>query len=129
MDEVVRTLREELKAKEAAEIEELFASYDFRDTHGHPLIHCLHFKALLELAKPSAPDLQHITPEDEELVARCIDVLEDEKRASISLFQRRLGIDYTKAARVMDILESCGYVSAPDPTNSGRDRTILVDGS
>jgi len=45
------------------------------------------------------------------------------KQGSISLIQRRLGVGYTRAARIMDQLEMLGVVGPPDGTKA-RDVTI-----
>ena len=67
---------------------------------------------------------EEVSEEDEELVEKCIEVMCQEKRASTSLFQRRLKLGYTRAARVVDILESRGMVG---PGEGAKPREILVD--
>jgi SpoVK/Ycf46/Vps4 family AAA+-type ATPase len=52
----------------------------------------------------------NISDEDMELVEKCIEVMQQEGKASTSLFQRRLKIGYTRAARILDILEENGFV-------------------
>jgi S-DNA-T family DNA segregation ATPase FtsK/SpoIIIE len=61
---------------------------------------------------------------DEGLVEKCIDIMRQERRASTSLFQRRLRLGYTRAARVVDILEERGYVG---PADGAKPREILFD--
>ena len=53
-------------------------------------------------------DEEEVSDEDEELVEKCIEVMRQEKKASTSLFQRRLRLGYTRAARILDILEQRG---------------------
>jgi S-DNA-T family DNA segregation ATPase FtsK/SpoIIIE len=65
-----------------------------------------------------------VTEEDEELVRRCVGIMKQERRASTSLFQRRLRLGYTRAARVVDILEQRGVLA---PGEGARPREILVD--
>jgi len=48
--------------------------------------------------------------EDEDLIQQCIEVIRSEQKASVSLMQRRLRLGYTRAARIMDELESRGIV-------------------
>ncbi|MGP8053484.1 MAG: DNA translocase FtsK 4TM domain-containing protein, partial [Limisphaerales bacterium] len=48
--------------------------------------------------------------EDEDLIQQCIEVIRSEQKASVSLLQRRLRLGYTRAARIMDELESRGIV-------------------
>ncbi len=65
-----------------------------------------------------------VSDEDEELIERCIDVITTEGRASTSLLQRRLRLGYTRAARMIDILESRGVIS---PGDGAKPREILID--
>ena len=65
-----------------------------------------------------------VSEEDEELVQKCIEIMRQEKKASTSLFQRRLRLGYTRAARVVDILEQRGYVA---PGEGAKPREILKD--
>ncbi|MCX6899771.1 MAG: DNA translocase FtsK [Verrucomicrobia bacterium] len=64
------------------------------------------------------------TEEDEELVEQCVEVIRQSKRASVSILQRRLRIGYTRAARIMDILEERGIVG---PHKGAEPRDILID--
>jgi len=67
---------------------------------------------------------EDVTDEDEELVDKCLEIIRQEKRASTSMLQRRLRLGYTRAARVVDILEQRGIVG---PRDGAKDREILVD--
>ena len=67
---------------------------------------------------------EDVTEEDEELVQKVLDIMKQERRASTSLFQRRLRLGYTRAARVVDILEQRGIVG---PRDGAKDREILVN--
>ena len=69
-------------------------------------------------------DEEEVSDEDEELVEKCIEIMRQEKKASTSMLQRRLRLGYTRAARVVDILEKRGLVG---PENGARGREILVD--
>ncbi|MEI8233576.1 MAG: DNA translocase FtsK [Verrucomicrobiota bacterium] len=69
-------------------------------------------------------EAEELSDEDEELVQKCIEIMKQEKKASTSLFQRRLRLGYTRAARVVDILEQRGYVAAGE---GAKPREILVD--
>ena len=66
----------------------------------------------------------NVSPEDEEILTKCLEVIRQERRASTSLMQRRLGLGYTRAARMMDILEDRGYVG---PGEGAKPREILMD--
>ena len=67
---------------------------------------------------------EEVTEEDEELVEKCIEIIRQEKRASTSLLQRRLRLGYTRAARIVDILEQRGILG---PGEGAKPREILVD--
>lgn len=75
-------------------------------------------------ASGTADEEEEVSDEDEELVEKCIEVMRQEKKASTSLFQRRLRLGYTRAARILDILEQRGYVG---PGEGAKPRDILVD--
>jgi S-DNA-T family DNA segregation ATPase FtsK/SpoIIIE len=76
-----------------------------------------------KLQSPNAPR-EEVTDEDEELVEKCLEIIRQEKRASTSLLQRRLRLGYTRAARIVDILEQRGILG---PGEGAKPREILVD--
>jgi DNA segregation ATPase FtsK/SpoIIIE, S-DNA-T family len=76
-----------------------------------------------KLQSSGAPE-EEVTAEDEELVEKCIEIIRQEKRASTSLLQRRLRLGYTRAARIVDILEQRGILG---PGEGAKPREILVD--
>ncbi|MBV8813992.1 MAG: DNA translocase FtsK [Verrucomicrobia bacterium] len=76
-----------------------------------------------QLESSSATE-EDVTEEDEELVNRCLEIIRQEKRASTSMLQRRLRLGYTRAARVVDILERRGILG---PGDGAKPRQILVD--
>jgi S-DNA-T family DNA segregation ATPase FtsK/SpoIIIE len=76
----------------------------------------------LQLSSAAAED--DVTEEDEELVEKCLEIIRQEKRASTSLLQRRLRLGYTRAARIVDILEQRGILG---PGEGAKPREILVD--
>ncbi|MDF1753408.1 MAG: DNA translocase FtsK [Verrucomicrobiales bacterium] len=65
-----------------------------------------------------------LTDADEELIKKCLEVVYAEKKASTSLLQRRLRLGYTRAARMIDILESRGFIG---PGDGAKPREILID--
>ena len=65
---------------------------------------------------------EEVSEEDEEIVQKCLEVMQQEGKASTSLFQRRLRLGYTRAARILDILEDRGYVG---PGDGAKPREIL----
>ena len=66
----------------------------------------------------------NISPEDLELLEKCLEVMQQEKQASTSLFQRRLRLGYTRAQRLLGILEENGFVG---PGEGAQRREILID--
>lgn len=75
-----------------------------------------------KLSGASDEEEEEVSEEDEELVQKCLEVMAQEKKASTSLFQRRLRLGYTRAARILDILEARGYVG---PGDGAKPREIL----
>ena len=63
---------------------------------------------------------------DDELLDRAEEIVREYGRASISLLQRRLRVGYSRAARLIDLLEDRGIIGQFEP--GGRAREIL-DGS
>ena len=61
--------------------------------------------------------------EEDELLEQAIEVVRREKRASISLLQRRLRIGYVRAARLIDSLEERGVVGPAE--SASRSRQVL----
>jgi S-DNA-T family DNA segregation ATPase FtsK/SpoIIIE len=61
---------------------------------------------------------------DEELIQQSLQVIRDTRRASTSSLQRRLRIGYTRAARIIDILEERGILGPPRGSDP---REILID--
>lgn len=65
-----------------------------------------------------------VSAEDEELILKCLEVMRAERKASTSLFQRRLRLGYTRATQILDIMEGRGIVG---PGEGAKPRPILVD--
>jgi S-DNA-T family DNA segregation ATPase FtsK/SpoIIIE len=80
--------------------------------------------AMHEKLQSSAAPEEEVSGEDEELVEKCLEIIRQEKRASTSLLQRRLRLGYTRAARIVDILEQRGILG---PGEGAKPREILVD--
>ena len=59
-------------------------------------------------------DEDDVSEADEELIVKCIEVARQERKCSTSLLQRRLRLGYTRAARMVDILEQRGIVGPGD---------------
>ncbi|MBI5303423.1 MAG: DNA translocase FtsK 4TM domain-containing protein [Chloroflexi bacterium] len=57
---------------------------------------------------------------DDDLLPQAMDVLQQNNRASISLLQRKLRIGYSRAARLMELLEEKGFVGPDEGPTKGR---------
>jgi S-DNA-T family DNA segregation ATPase FtsK/SpoIIIE len=82
------------------------------------------FEASIHERLSSPPMEEDVTDEEEELIQKVLEIMKQERRASTSLFQRRLRLGYTRAARIVDVLEQRGIVG---PRDGIKDREILVD--
>ncbi len=65
-----------------------------------------------------------VTEDEEQLVQKCLEIIQQERKASTSMLQRRLRLGYSRAARVVDILEQRGILG---PKEGTKDREILID--
>ncbi len=75
-----------------------------------------------KIEKTAAPG--SVGNEDDELINQSVQIIRETHRASTSSLQRRLRIGYTRAARIMDILEEKGIVGPPQGSEP---REILID--
>ncbi|GAA5480967.1 FtsK/SpoIIIE family DNA translocase [Haloferula sargassicola] len=66
---------------------------------------------------------EEVSDADEEMIIKCIDVVRQEQKCSTSLLQRRLRLGYTRAARMVDILEQRGIVG---PGDGAKAREVYV---
>ncbi|NVP17682.1 hypothetical protein HUU51_03105 [Candidatus Gracilibacteria bacterium] len=62
--------------------------------------------------------------EDPEIIEKAIQIVKESKKGSTSLIQRKLGLGYARAAKVLDILEELGVVG---PSNGSKPRDVYVD--
>jgi len=65
--------------------------------------------------------------EADDLLDRAIEVVRKHQRASISLLQRRLRIGYSRAARLIDLMEAQGIIGPEEGGARGR-RVLLTEG-
>jgi DNA segregation ATPase FtsK/SpoIIIE-like protein len=71
----------------------------------------------------------HVSDEfelEDDLLEQAEDVVREYERASISLLQRRLRIGYSRAARLIDLLEERGIIGPSE--QGGRSREVLEGG-
>jgi len=74
--------------------------------------------------QPLWEDLAKQVPQveyEDDLLPEVVDIILAENRVSISLLQRKLRIGYTRAARIMDILEQHGVVGPQPPGGQARE--------
>ncbi len=75
-----------------------------------------------ELKKAAAED--EFDPDSDDLLAEAAQLVMETGSASVSMLQRRLRVGYTRAGRLIDMLERRGVVG---PWEGSKPRQILVD--
>ncbi len=70
---------------------------------------------------------KYLQPGDDELVARALELIITNRKASTSSIQRFLGIGYNRAANLMDLFEKRGIVGPPQQGGSQRE-VLIFDG-
>jgi S-DNA-T family DNA segregation ATPase FtsK/SpoIIIE len=65
-------------------------------------------------------------PDDDPLLDKAIEIVIQTQTASVSLLQRRLRVGYTRAGRLVDMLERRGIISGYE---GSKPRRVLVDES
>jgi DNA segregation ATPase FtsK/SpoIIIE, S-DNA-T family len=68
-------------------------------------------------------DVDGIDSDEDELYERAVDLVRRQNRASTSLLQRHFRIGYTRAARLMDVMEQRGIVGPP--VDGAKPREVL----
>jgi S-DNA-T family DNA segregation ATPase FtsK/SpoIIIE len=66
-------------------------------------------------------EMQKEEEEGDVLYSEAVDLVRRQGRCSVSMLQRRLRIGYTRAARLVDVMEEKGIVSAPQGATQVRD--------
>ena len=84
-------------------------------------------ESLLEAPEPiveagSDDDLEY-DPDEDPLLDKAIEVVVTAQTASVSLIQRRLRVGYTRAGRLIDMLERRGVIS---PYEGSKPRRVLL---
>ena len=82
------------------------------------------YKDEIENFGKSRDKLDDIADEPDDLFEEAVQVVMDTGQASISMVQRRLRVGYTRAARLIDMMERKGIVG---PHTGSKAREILVD--
>jgi S-DNA-T family DNA segregation ATPase FtsK/SpoIIIE len=87
-------------------------------------------ESLLELPEAFAEDVDgaddEFDPDEDPLLDKAIEVVVQTQTASVSLLQRRLRVGYTRAGRLIDMLERRGIISGYE---GSKPRRVLVDES
>jgi DNA segregation ATPase FtsK/SpoIIIE, S-DNA-T family len=86
-------------------------------------------KAYLELpevfaSEDDGADHGEFDPDDDPLLDRAIEIVVQTQTASVSLLQRRLRVGYTRAGRLVDMLERRGIISGYE---GSKPRRVLID--
>ncbi|GAC1394475.1 MAG: hypothetical protein NVSMB47_03510 [Polyangiales bacterium] len=64
-----------------------------------------------------------LSPKDQELFDRCVEMVREARKCSTSWLQRKMGLGYNKAARFVDRMERTGVVGPP--VGAGKDREVM----
>jgi DNA segregation ATPase FtsK/SpoIIIE, S-DNA-T family len=89
-------------------------------------------ESYLELPEAFAADADdggehgEFDPDDDPLLDKAIEIVVQTQTASVSLLQRRLRVGYTRAGRLIDMLERRGIISGYE---GSKPRRVLVDES
>ena len=85
-------------------------------------------ESLLELPEVFAPagdeDDMEFDPDEDPLLDRAIEIVVQTQTASVSLIQRRLRVGYTRAGRLIDMLERRGIISGYE---GSKPRRVLIE--
>jgi hypothetical protein len=68
-----------------------------------------------------------LTDDEDELFNDSVEVFVTTKQGSVSMLQRRFKIGYTRAARLVDVMEKRGIVAPSDGTNRAR-KVLMTEG-
>jgi DNA segregation ATPase FtsK/SpoIIIE, S-DNA-T family len=87
-------------------------------------------ESLLELPEGAVDDEDahdgEFDPDEDPLLEKAIEIVVQTQTASVSLIQRRLRVGYTRAGRLIDMLERRGIISGYE---GSKPRRVLVDES
>ena len=80
--------------------------------------------------RPLWPDMEPATTQDEQdpLLEDALALVLESQRASVSFLQRRLRIGYSRAGRLVDILEAKGIIGPATGTSKAREVLVQPDG-
>ena len=75
------------------------------------------------LQRPEVPEDDPLDPDADDLIAKAIEMVVAQGTASVSLLQRRLGVGYARAGRLVDVMERMGVISGHE---GSKPRNVLV---
>jgi S-DNA-T family DNA segregation ATPase FtsK/SpoIIIE len=96
--------------------EEIRAITDHWRAQGRPELR----EELMERPEPAEDPLE---ADGDEMVERAIELVVQQGTASVSLLQRRLGVGYARAGRLVDAMERMGVVSGHE---GSKPRSVLI---
>jgi DNA segregation ATPase FtsK/SpoIIIE, S-DNA-T family len=76
-----------------------------------------------ELLERPEPEEDPLDQDTDDLLDRAIEMVVTQGTASVSLLQRRLGVGYARAGRIVDLMERMGVISGHE---GSKPRTVLV---
>jgi S-DNA-T family DNA segregation ATPase FtsK/SpoIIIE len=74
-------------------------------------------------AELATKDKATVKDGEDELFSQALELVVEQKQASASMLQRRFRIGYTRAARLIDLMEEKGYVG---PSEGSKPRQVLI---
>ncbi len=75
------------------------------------------------LERPEVPEEDPLDPDADELIGKAVELVVSQGTASVSLLQRRLGVGYARAGRLVDMMERMGVISGHE---GSKPRTVLI---
>ncbi|HJZ61991.1 MAG TPA: DNA translocase FtsK [Miltoncostaeaceae bacterium] len=75
------------------------------------------------LERPEVPEDDPLDPDADDLLGRAVELVVSQGTASVSLLQRRLGVGYARAGRLVDMMERLGAISGHE---GSKPRTVLI---
>jgi S-DNA-T family DNA segregation ATPase FtsK/SpoIIIE len=100
--------------------EEVQRITDFLRTQGEPV----YDENILKPRDDDEPGADEPDAEQDPLYDDAVRVVADTRRCSTSWLQRKLGLGYNRAARIVEMMERRGLVG---PANGAKDREVLID--
>jgi S-DNA-T family DNA segregation ATPase FtsK/SpoIIIE len=110
-----KTLKYRAIELSSAEIKKIYAQYGEPET-------CVDVIREIEIsASQKAEDIDECL--NDEILPKAIQIVIEAQSASTTLIQRRLKIGYSRAARIIDVLEQCGIIG---PYEGAKPRKVLI---